>query len=311
LPLDGILIIDKPAGLTSRRVVSRVAELTGERKAGHAGTLDPLATGVLVTCLGRATLLSSYLAAGLKRYSTGALLGVETDTYDTDGRTVCTGDTSGVTREKILEAIEGMTGMVSQVPPAYSAVKHQGKPLYRYARSGEAVQARSRTVYIESIDLAGLEQSENRLAAHLDIVCGPGTYVRSLVHDLGATLGCGACVESLRRTASGAFDIASSITLEELECSSVGESLISLEDATREMPSAQVGDELATAVSMGKPIPVGSFEVPEQGATFRVMDEGGTLVALYGPPRVDDEGIAARAVRVVRPHPGGTADEAA
>jgi tRNA pseudouridine55 synthase len=143
---DGVLVIDKPGGQTSRSVVSRVAGLTGASKAGHTGTLDPLATGVLVVCLGKATVLSSYLAAGAKSYVTEALLGVRTDTYDIEGEVLERRDTSGTSENHIARVLETMTGRVSQVAPPYSAVKHKGRALYRYARAGGEVPRLTREV---------------------------------------------------------------------------------------------------------------------------------------------------------------------
>jgi len=313
LSADWVLIIDKPAGITSRRAAAKAGELTGAPKAGHAGTLDPLATGVLVVCLGRATLLSSYLGGGTKEYEVEALLGISTDTYDVDGKVVSRRDASGVTAERVERALEGFAGKLKQVPPPFSAVKHGGKPLYRYARRGDAVPHVERTVVIDSATLQGISLAEVGLIARIHIVCGPGTYVRSIVHDLGEELGCGACVASLVRTVSGGFTLADSVTLDELE--RVGPALaasraISIEDATREMPSLPVAGELATAVSMGKPLGAGEAEVPADGV-FRVLDGEGKLIALYGPARQDDEGIAARAVRVLRPYGEGNNGEAA
>ena len=313
MPADWVLIIDKPPGITSRQAAARAAELTGAAKAGHAGTLDPLATGVLVVCLGRATLLSSYLGAGTKEYQVEALLGTSTDTYDIDGKVVSRRDASGVTAAEVERALEGFVGEHEQVPPPFSAVKHGGRALYQYARKGVEIPRIERTVVIDSATLVGLSLGEEGLIARIHIVCGPGTYVRSVVYDLGEKLGCGACVASLVRTVSGVFTLADSVTLDELE--RLGPALaasraISIEDATRGMPSVPVSGELATAIAMGKPLAAGAAVVPADGV-FRVLDGRGKLIALYGPARSDDEGIAARAVRVLRPHGEGNDGEAA
>jgi len=313
LPQDGVLIIDKPAGITSRRAAERVREITGGSKAGHAGTLDPLATGVLVVCLDRATLLTSYLGGGIKRYDVEALLGTSTDTYDVDGKVVSMRDASGVTAAAIEAALSEFVGELQQVPPPFSAIKHQGRPLYSYARQGADVPRITRTVVIEEIALEGLAPGEAGPVARLIVACGPGTYVRSIVHDLGEKLGCGACVASLRRTASGEFSIDDSVSLDELEQLPAGSATsraMSIEEATRGMLSVVVEGDLAGAVAMGKPLEPGAAQVPPDGV-FRVLDGAGRLIALYGPARPDDEGIAARAVRVLRPWREGSSGEAA
>ena len=314
MPPDGVLIIDKPAGLTSRQVVSRVSSVTGGAKAGHAGTLDPLATGVLVVCIGRATLLAGYLGGGSKHYEVEALLGTETDTYDLEGKVLHRRDAANVTASDIEEAMAGMTGEVSQAPPAFSAVKHDGRRLYSYARSGEEIPRLHRTVQIDSLLLAGLVDGDGGPVASIRVDCGPGTYVRSIVHDLGRRLGCGACVKALRRTRSGAFSLQDAVDLEDLQAlgeTAAASRAISIEEATRHMSGITLDDEAAEAVSMGKPLLEGEGlpEIPD--GVFRVLDQEGRLIALFGPARPDDEGIAARAVRVLRPYLEGGRGEAA
>jgi tRNA pseudouridine55 synthase len=311
LPPDGVLIVNKPRGLTSWQVVARVQRSTGASKAGHAGTLDPLATGVLVVCLGRATLLTAYLGGGTKKYRVEALLGVETDTYDAEGDVTARQDASSVGLTEIEAALPRLVGTRLQVPPAYSAVKRDGRRLYEYARKGEKVPDAERTVRIDSIEIASLEHTEDGPVAAMDVVCGPGTYIRSLVHDLGESLGTGACVTALERTVSGDFILESAVTLEDIAERGFAHSLVTLEEATSSMPTAVTDAEVSTAVTMGKPIPEGTEGLPEVGTVFRVMDPSGRMIAIYGPPREDDEGIAARAVRVLRPYEQGNDDEAA
>ncbi|MHB8896422.1 MAG: tRNA pseudouridine(55) synthase TruB [Candidatus Geothermincolia bacterium] len=312
MPADAVLTINKPGGMTSRQVAARVGRVAGAAKAGHAGTLDPLATGVLVVCVGRATLLTSYLAGGTKVYRVGALLGVETNTYDTDGQVMARADASAVTADQVLGEAVRHVGTVLQVPPPFSAVKSGGKRLYEYARSGADIPAIERTVTVDSIVLVSLDEMEDGPVAVLDVTCGPGTYVRSLVHDMGEGLGCGACVSSLERTRSGMFVIEQSVRLEELENSGADSYMMSLEEATASMATVTLTGEQGTAVTMGKPIPSGTCAPPRAGEVFRVLDSEGRLLALYGPPRPDDgEEIAARAVRVFRPHMSGHNHEAA
>ena len=312
MPTDLVLIIDKPAGMTSRKAAARACELAGASKAGHAGTLDPLATGVLVVCLDRATLLASYLGAGTKEYEVEALLGRSTDTYDVEGRTVRTGDASAVDATDIEGALAHFVGETEQLPPPFSAVKHLGKPLYHYARQGVEVPRIARTIVIDSLGLEELYPGKDGRTARIHMSCGPGTYVRSVVHEMGEALGCGACVASLVRTVSGRFTLADSVSMEDLELlgpSGAALRAVSIEDATSEMPGLAVAGEVVTAVAMGKPLASGDAPAPE--GVFRVLDENGRLIALYGPARPDDEGIAARAVRVLRPYGEGNDGEAA
>jgi len=309
LPSDAILVVDKPRGPTSRQVAEAVRRVAGADKAGHTGTLDPLCTGVLVVCLGRGTLLSGYLAGGRKEYLASVLLGVETETYDTDGEISGRGDTAGLSREEIVASFACLLGDILQKPPMYSAVKHKGKPLHRYARSGIRVEVEPRLVEINSIELVSLVRDGSELRAGLKVVCGPGTYVRSIVHEIGGKLGCGACVEELRRTRSGLFGIEGAPTLDRLSSAGpeeIEEFITSLEDATAWLPTVVVNDEGASGVGAGKQLLAKWINEGEEGVVksevFRVLDRRGRLLALYGPPReIDGEGTIGRAVRVIRP----------
>jgi tRNA pseudouridine55 synthase len=210
--MEGILNVDKPGGMTSHDVVARVRRLTGARRVGHAGTLDPLATGVLVCCVGQATRLAEYLSASDKVYRAVARFGLVTDTYDIEGAVVAEVLDFETPVEEIRAALTGFVGDILQAPPAYSAIKLDGVPAYRRARRGEEVRPLARPVSVHSIEL--ISWSPPYLS--LEIACGPGTYVRSLVHDLGAVLGCGAALASLRRTRSGRFRVEDASTLEQL-----------------------------------------------------------------------------------------------
>ena len=210
---DGILNVNKPPGMPSFAVVSFVRRLTGVRRVGHAGTLDPIADGVLPICLGQATRVVEYLVEAPKRYHAAIRLGVETDTYDSEGAVMATADPGGVTREDVRAALERFVGAIQQLPPMYSALKHEGQPLYRYARAGRTVLREARLVTISRLELLGFAPP----VIQVELECGRGAYVRTLAHDLGQHLGCGAHLERLTRLRSGPFSLEEAITLDELE----------------------------------------------------------------------------------------------
>jgi tRNA pseudouridine55 synthase len=207
--MNGVVIVDKPAGITSHDVVDRVRRLLGEKKAGHTGTLDPMATGVLPVCIGEATKLASFLTGDDKVYEVTMRLGVRTDTQDMTGQVLAEQEPR-VTEADIRSALEAFAGTITQVPPQYSAVKVRGKALYKWARKGVRMEAPARQVEIRAIRLLGVEMPRVRF----DVTCSKGTYVRTLCADVGERLGCGAALEALRRTASGAFRLEDAVSLE-------------------------------------------------------------------------------------------------
>ena len=202
-PKSGILVVDKPAGRTSFDVVKAVRKASGERRVGHAGTLDPMATGILVVCFGAATRVIEEIQSGEKVYVARVTLGRETNTYDAEGETVAEADPSAVTREDLDAALESFRGEISQVPPMYSALKRQGKPLYELARQGIEVEREARQVTVRRLEV--LDWSSPDLSLELSV--SKGTYIRSIAHDLGLALGVGAHLSALRRTAVGPFDL--------------------------------------------------------------------------------------------------------
>jgi tRNA pseudouridine55 synthase len=213
---SGILNLDKPLGQTSHDVVERVRALTDVRRVGHVGTLDPLATGVLVVCVGRtATRIAEYLMDEPKTYRAEVQLGVVTDTFDREGRVIARSPVE-VDQHEVERAIEKFRGVIEQIPPMYSAVKHRGKPLYRWARRGIEVERQPRRVEIHRLDLVAWESTSRQAQCTLEMECSPGTYVRTLVHDLGQELGCGAYVTGLIRFASGSFRLEDASTLDRL-----------------------------------------------------------------------------------------------
>lgn len=209
--MDGIVVIDKPAGPTSHDVVSEVKKILGARKAGHTGTLDPMATGVLPVCVGEATKLAPFLSAENKTYLTTMLLGVETDTQDTAGKITETSERI-VSEEDIRAALGRLIGKITQVPPAYSALKHKGKPLYQYARKGEFPEIAPRIVEIFNLQVRDVSFPY----ATFEVSCSKGTYIRTVCSDVGRALGCGACLASLRRLQSGFFTEKMALALENI-----------------------------------------------------------------------------------------------
>jgi tRNA pseudouridine55 synthase len=194
-------------------VVSAVKRLTGERRVGHAGTLDPLATGVLPVCLGQGTRVIEFLMDSTKAYRAEIELGATTDTYDADGKITRQDNPAGISQEQLESALSSFRGPIEQIPPMYSAVKHKGKPLYKLARAGITVEQKSRPVTIHSLELVDWQSP----IITVEVVCGKGTYIRSLAHDLGQVLGCGAYLKSLVRLRCGLFDIRDAVTLPQLE----------------------------------------------------------------------------------------------
>ncbi len=210
--LDGVLLLDKPAGPTSHDMVDRVRRLFGIRKVGHGGTLDPLATGLLILLLGRATKLSDQFLGSDKTYAGTLTLGVATDSHDAAGAVVSEADYRGVTRAALEAQMERLRGDSLQMPPMVSAIKHAGVPLYKHARRGVEVVRQARLIHIYAFDLTRFEPPE----ADFIVRCTKGTYVRKLAADIGEGLGCGAHLSRLRRTRSGDLDLADAITAADL-----------------------------------------------------------------------------------------------
>jgi tRNA pseudouridine55 synthase len=210
--VNGILNLNKPAGVTSFNVVASVKSLLREKKVGHGGTLDPLATGVLPIFLGHATRLMEYMAESPKTYHALVELGVVTATYDDEGEVTQRRNASGITAAQVLAALAPFRGDIMQTPPVFSALKQKGTPLYRLARQGQALVVQKRPVHVYRLELMDYCSP----FASLELECSKGTYVRSLAYDLGEALGCGAYLKSLSRTAYGPFNITQAITLQEL-----------------------------------------------------------------------------------------------
>lgn len=221
----GVVLIDKPRGVTSFAMVRQIRRLLAIKKVGHAGTLDPFATGLLIVCVGRpATRLIDRFMAGGKRYRALLQLGVETETLDPEGKVIGTAPVPDLNEEEISTCLARFSGRQLQVPPAYSAVKHQGKPLYHYARQGIVIAKEPREIEISSLVFGGYDPLTHQLA--VDVACSRGTYIRVLAADIGRALGCGAHLLELRRLGSGCFSVADSLPGESLAEEDGGQQLL-------------------------------------------------------------------------------------
>jgi len=229
----GILLVDKPKGITSHDVVSRVRRVFKTKRVGHAGTLDPLADGLLVVAVGPATRFLNYLALEPKEYTAVVRFGQETATYDAEGECVCSRPVPKDLDKSLCDILPGFLGEINQMPPLFSAIKKDGRPLYDYARRGEAVEVQPRQVTIQSISIAKAAGENDR---KMTVICGGGTYIRSLAHDLGQAVGCGGHIIELRRTGAGRFSVDQAVDLEQISPND----LIPLSEALSPMPLLKV-----------------------------------------------------------------------
>lgn len=279
--ISGILNIAKPAGMTSHDVVAAIRRASGERHVGHAGALDPMATGVLLICLGQATRVAEYLMASEKRYTAWMHLGVTTDTYDATGTVVSQASELSLSLADIARATRQFVGCIAQVPPMYSALKRQGQPLYYLARQGKEVEREPRIVQVYRFEIK--DWFPPILVA--DIVCSKGTYVRSLAHDLGQALGCGAHLARLVRTASGVFQLDEAVELDvALQSFRQGRwrnFLQPLDVALQKYPAWKAEPETARRIGYGQAVDGPPWlKKPEEGALCRAYTPEGRLLAL-------------------------------
>lgn len=274
--ISGVLVVDKPVGLTSHDVVQVVRKGTNIKRAGHTGTLDPRASGVLVILLGPAVRLSEYVSASDKRYQAVVRLGTSTDTYDSEGRITRSAPVDHITEEQFQEALKGFVGEIEQVPPPYSAVKVKGRKAYEMAREGEEVELAPRRIHVYNLELLEWAPPE----AVIDVYCSSGTYVRSLAHDLGEKMGVGAHLVGLRRTKSGRFTLRDAVPLRKLreafEDGSWYQYLIPAAEALSEWPAIELTFEQMDLIRHGHRIPADISQSP----MARGINEQGELVAL-------------------------------
>jgi len=269
--MTGIVIVDKPAGWTSHDVVAKLRRTFGERRIGHGGTLDPMATGVLPVFVGRATRAVSFMESADKEYLAGVRFGVVTDTQDISGKVLSESGQipSSCNVETVLQSF---LGIQDQIPPLYSAIKVDGRKLYQYARQGREVERKPRKIEISSIVPQGFGEDGEYL---FRLTVSKGTYVRTVCHDLGARLGCGGAMSSLRRLRAGAFSVDEAIPLEALTATGGENYLRPLDSIFREYPALVLSEEDARRVRCGN-----EFASDAEDGTYRLYDAGGSFLAL-------------------------------
>ena len=287
--IDGIVILDKAIGISSNRALQEVKRIFDAQKAGHTGSLDPLATGVLPLCLGEATKVSQFLLDSDKKYRAKLKLGVRTDSGDCEGNVLESCADFQVSQLQIEEALTPFRGEIEQVPPMYSALKVNGVPLYKMARKGQTIEREARRITVYSIEMTAFEGDE----LELEIACSKGTYIRTIADDLGQALGCGAHIIALRRTQAGVFTEADCITTQRLiqECDSGGLSvidkhLIPMDKAIADLPEVVLPSVTASFIKNGQPVLV--RHLPEEGLV-RLYEEG----QFIGIGCIDDDGKVA------------------
>lgn len=280
---SGVIVVDKPPGITSAKVVARIKKLLRARKAGHTGTLDPFATGVLVCCINRATKLSRFFLHGNKKYEAVLHLGVETDTQDSTGTVTNICHQVEFSKKTIQSAFKRFEGTIRQLPPVYSALKHKGIPLYKLARNKRPVQKPARQVSIIYLKILEIHLPTIRF----EVLCSAGTYIRTLCADIGESLGCGGHLRELRRIESSGFTISDAVTLEELEGLALSKKssdrIISMSNALKDMPEHIAGQALVNKINHGHIITKNDF-MPEQINVFdgfiKIVDTEKKLVAV-------------------------------
>lgn len=294
-PVSGILVLDKPQGLTSNGALQRAKRLFQAAKAGHTGSLDPLATGVLPLCFGEATKFSQYLLDADKGYRSTVVLGTGTDTGDAEGEAIATACAAAIDEAAVTAAMAGLTGEIDQIPPMYSALKRDGKPLYKLAREGVEVEREPRRVTIHEFVLHSFEPGETARVV-VDVRCSKGTYIRTLAEDLGRALGVPAHVAALRRTHSGPFALDGAVTLEELEAIAGADGVAGLdalltdsEVAVADLPRVELTESAGFYLCQGQPVLVPNG--PRDGMV-RVAVAGGAFLGIG--EMLDDGRVAPR-----------------
>ncbi len=307
--MDGVLVIDKPSGISSYGVVAAVKRRLGARKVGHGGTLDPMATGVLAVCINEATKISQFLISDTKDYMATALLGVETDTYDIEGKILSRSDRV-VSEDEVREGIGRFSGVQLQVPPPFSAVKERGQPLYKFARKGIFIEKPARSIEVFRIEVREIDYPY----VTFFVSCSKGTYIRSICAELGQRLGTGGCLAGLRRTRSGAFSEERALKMDDFGNGAWGEAatsrLISLSDALPGLRAMAVGSALEKKLKEGYQPQVADIienNIPSHAAGDMIKiisSENGALLAvgsfLFGTDELDGIEAKTQAIKIAR-----------
>ncbi|WP_226663156.1 tRNA pseudouridine(55) synthase TruB [Microbulbifer aggregans] len=295
--VDGVLLLNKPTGISANDALQKAKRLFFANRAGHTGALDPLATGVLPICFGEATKFSQYLLDADKRYRSTFCLGMTTESGDADGNVIATSDASGITEQQVRDAMAAFRGTISQVPSMYSALKHKGQPLYKLARQGIEVEREPRKVEIYSYELLNFVPGTNP-RAEIEVHCSKGTYVRSLAEDLGKALGVGAFVEKLHRSAAGPYEEADAITLEELteergedRAEVLDHHLLPMDSPASGLPKMILNDDTGYYLRQGQPVmDLQVYRLGDEGDMVRLFLESGEFL---GVGEITDDGRVA------------------
>lgn len=302
---SGILVVNKPKGISSAGVVSRLKRLLKVKKIGHTGTLDPFATGVLPIVVGQATRISKYFLKGVKGYYAQVTLGIETDTCDCTGtvtHTVPSDRLAALDSDQVKDVVTGFLGPQEQIPPAYSALKHKGRPLYKLARQGQIIKKPPRPIEIMAIGMENFRMDTNgHPVFDMPVTCSGGTYIRSLAHDIGGALGCGAHLSALQRTRAGQFKIEHAVDLDRFEKMvprDIEARFISMSQCLDFLPAIVADSETAGKVKHGRPLSVAEIPIPDallisgdknesqnSISDIRVLDSDDNLLAIVTPDR--------------------------
>lgn len=287
-PIDGVLLLNKSTGMTSNDALQQAKRLFFANRAGHTGSLDPLATGVLPICFGEATKFSQYLLDADKRYSSTFRLGIKTETGDCDGDIVDTQDAGQITQDQIGACIPHFTGDIKQIPSMYSALKHQGKPLYKWAREGVIIPREPRQVTIYDYRVTAYRLGGEQVEVDVEVHCSKGTYIRSLAEDLGEMLGVGAHVSRLHRRSAGPFNEENSISLDDLsklrgesEAESLDHLLLPTDSPVQNIPQVSISDEMGDYFRQGQGVmSTQAYRSAEEGGIVRVCNDSGGFLGI-------------------------------
>jgi len=273
--VNGVLLLDKPLGFSSNQALQKVKWLYQAAKAGHTGTLDPLATGLLPICLGEATKFAQYVTDADKTYIATIKLGITTTTADAEGKVLSTAPVN-ITQSQLEQACQKFIGEISQIPPMYSALKHEGRPLYTYARDGVDIGRQARLISIKNITLNVFLRD----IAQITVICSKGTYIRTLAEDIGKNLGCGAHLIGLRRTETAGYLLSQAVTIEQLEALPIevrAELLLPLDSAIESLPKVIINTDVVDFLMQGQPVWISGI-VPT--GDLRLYDENDRLLGL-------------------------------